>query len=258
MKPKEKNFLLCWQRAANLLMISLVGLAGCVMTGGGVHFRVTPVAEDDVILEMSAQGPMLISTKSNMAISVQPLSPLWVSNERPGFHLYVANLSDYGFRFGTDNIRAVYNGQKLRVVSPEVLVVEARKKQQEAANQAATVSFLTQLSDYLSTYEQHDSYDSYARAQRQAQIINMSVQDSVQQEIDASKQAALTEQDYQRNMLKEQVIRAKGRGDRQNVGGGVFYVDIPSSMDQGGYFEILIDVGGEYHDFRFQTQRVDA
>ena len=151
----------------------------------------------------------------------------------------------------------LYNGQNLRVVSPEVLVVEARKRQQEAASQAATVSFLTQLSGHLSTYQDVDDYGTYARAQQEAQINTMLVQDAVQQEISASREAALTEQDYQRNMLKEQVIRAKNQGDGRNVGGGVFFVDVPSSMDRIGYFEILIDVGGEYHDFRFETQRVD-
>lgn len=258
MKHESRNSKWPSCHGMTLFLIGVAGLAGCATMGIGQHYRVTPVAEDDVILEMSQQGPMLLSTKANMAISVRPISSLWASDERPGFHLFVANLSDYGFSFGMDNIRAVYNGQTLRVVPPEVLVVEARQRQQAAANNAATLSFLTQLSGHLSTQGASADYDSYIRAQQQAELGAMAVQEAVHEEAVTSQEAAFAEEDYRRHMLKEQLIPPTGQGEGRNVGGGVIFVDIPSSIGGNGYFEILIDVGGEYHDFRFEAQRVDA
>ena len=241
----------------SLFVIGMLSLVGCATMPSGNYYRMTPIAEDDVVLDATGQGPVLVSEKANMAIFVGSASTMWLSGERPSFNLSVANLSDYGFRFGMENVRVRYNGELLNLVSPEVLVVEAKRKEQRAARNAGLMQFLGAVNQHMANYGSFESSDAYWGAQGNAELLNMVVREADVDARTAAQEAEFTQDHYQSAMLKEQFIGAKIEGEKGHIGGGVIFADIPEAAGRGGYFELMVDVDGEYHDFRFEVMRVE-
>ena len=227
----------------SLFVIGMLSLVGCATMPSNDYYRMTPVAEDDVVLDATGQGPVLVpilvSEKANMTIFVGSASTMWSSSERPSFNLSVANLSDYGFSFGMENVRVRYNGELLNLVSPEVLVVEAKRKEQRAARDAGWLQFLGAVNQHVAT------------------LLKVIVREADVDAETAALETELAQDHYQSAMLKEQFIRPKIEGEKGHIGGGVIFTDIPEVVGRGGYFDLMVDVDGEYHDFRFEVKLVE-
>ena len=178
--------------------------------------------------------------------------------ERPRFSIFVQNASDYGFTFGLSNIRMQYNASPLKIVRPEVMLAEAvnaAEAAKRAKERAETGGFLTSLVGGVLAVGQLDNVDDF--------IVDTTLEtlDAVQQaNADgarvAAKQADLAQAradqalgTYQSEMLKEQAVQPNGHY------GGYFYSEPLIEVSDNGFIDVLIDLGDEYHDFRFEINR---
>ncbi len=243
----------------------LASLAGCVTGGGGRMYKIDPVPEGDARLETGTKGPLLISEKANMVVMIEPQSTIWTSSERPQFNIKVANLSDYGFKFGVDNIRVQFNGELLKSIRPEVLVVEAKQKQKQAENAAGWFGFVKTIARQASVWRDVTRSEAdILDIDNQLQVIEVmdETMDEIGRDIEATSEIARRQTDlaldeYREVMLREQFVPAFGLKGKAPYGGGYLMVESPESAGSAGYFEVLIDVEGEYHDFRFEANLIN-
>lgn len=108
-------------------------ISGCAQT---MKIKANPAAGQQIVYE---NGKELIVSKKVSAFAVASLTGTIKSNQRPKFIITYFNGASVPLNFSTENISAIFNGDKARIYTFEELVEEIESNRRSQAISAALV-----------------------------------------------------------------------------------------------------------------------
>jgi len=251
------------------LLALIVATQGCATYG---KISGTPSADQKSVFKDGRKT--LLSVKQN-TVAVAPETETVTSGQRGDFVIAVNNATNQEILFSTDNVTAYakINNQlaALKVFSYEELVAEEKKNQAWAAVavalQGAADSMNAANAGYSNTHGTYSSsaYSSYGTSaygygSYSGTTYNYAAAQAAQDAAQANSQTRFAQleaegQENLRNLAsrilkKETIFPGAWHG-------GIVKVQLPSVSEEPQEFGLVVDVGGEKHEFKFMQEKVE-
>lgn len=216
----------------------------------------------------------LISVKQN-TVAIAPEAEIVTSGQRGNFAIAVKNGTNSDILFSTDDVIAHsrINGQVtlLKVFSYDELVAEEKKRQAwaavAAALQGAADSMNAANAGYSNTYGTYSgsAYSSYGTSaygygSYSSTTYNYGAAQAAQNSAQANSEARFAR------------LQAEGEENLSNLSarilkketifpgawhGGIVKIELPNVSEVPQQIELVVNVGGEKHEFRFTQKKVE-
>ena len=258
------------KRAAGVVLLITVLISGC-----GNYYSLRPVAAKDQKISYQQGKTALVSQKGNIVVITPEYSELNGQNKL-GVSLGVTNLGSQSFVFSSDNVRVMTDQGPLKVYSYDEIQAEENRRQSGERLVAALQVLDNSVNDSAAGYQYEagtvssafsgninnpysgqsqfsgsgqSTYQGYRydpNAAAQAQLATQLENERIAENVNADAEAQNA--DLSARMLKIQTI------DPGQTYGGVVRADLPASVGSGKSVSVIVDVGGEEHQFAFELR----
>lgn len=217
----------------------------------------------------------LISVKQS-TVAIAPETDTVTSGQRGNFVIAVNNGTNHEILFSTEDVTAYSktNGQRLalKVFSYDELVAEEKKRQAwaavGAALQGAADSMNAANAGYSNTYGTYSgsAYSSYGTSAYgygtySSTTYNYAAAQAAQNTAQANSEARFArlqaEGEANLSSLSARILK-KETIFPEAWHGGIVKVELPAVSDQPQVIELVVNVGGEIHEFRFTQEKVES